>query len=251
MKVFRRFSTIVSTVGVVGAGQMGGGIAMVAAEKAKAAVILYDNVHANAARAVDEIRDPSSFSASVNAAGSYLLRRVNRGQLLVGEMDEILSRISTTNDLTSLSRADFVIEVTPPPLLPPPPHPNRPFMKAPNSNAVSSATSPPSPAQSPPPPPPLTPPQEVVIASNTSSIPITRIAALSARPSHVVGMHFMHPVAAMRLVEVVPGLQTSPQALNEAYVLAERKGGGRDWRGFVFWREFFFFFPSHPPPPPD
>jgi 3-hydroxybutyryl-CoA dehydrogenase len=65
---------------------------------------------------------------------------------------------------------------------------------------------------------------EVVFATNTSSISITEIAAASRRPDRVVGMHFFNPVPVMKLVEIIPGLQTGPQAVELATEVTLRLG---------------------------
>jgi 3-hydroxybutyryl-CoA dehydrogenase len=76
-----------------------------------------------------------------------------------------------------------------------------------------------------------------IIASNTSSIPITRLAAATSRPQQVVGMHFMNPVPLMPLVEVIRGLETSDQAVEAVIAAAERMGKtvaqANDFPGFI------------------
>jgi 3-hydroxybutyryl-CoA dehydrogenase len=76
-----------------------------------------------------------------------------------------------------------------------------------------------------------------VLASNTSSIPITRLAAATSRPDRVVGMHFMNPVPLMPLVELVRGLETSDEAAAAVRAAAERMGKtvaeARDYPGFI------------------
>ena len=67
-----------------------------------------------------------------------------------------------------------------------------------------------------------------ILASNTSSIPITRLAAATQRPEQVVGMHFMNPVPLMQLVEVIRGLETSDETV--ASVRGRRRGDGQDGR---------------------
>ena len=64
----------------------------------------------------------------------------------------------------------------------------------------------------------------VILASNTSSISITRLAAGTSRPDRFIGMHFMNPVPVMKLVEIIPGLQTSEVTLQETRTLAEKFG---------------------------
>jgi 3-hydroxybutyryl-CoA dehydrogenase len=76
-----------------------------------------------------------------------------------------------------------------------------------------------------------------VLASNTSSIPITRLAAATSRPDRVVGMHFMNPVPLMPLVELIRGLETSDEAAAFVTAAAERMGKtvaeARDFPGFI------------------
>jgi 3-hydroxybutyryl-CoA dehydrogenase len=67
-------------------------------------------------------------------------------------------------------------------------------------------------------------PQGVILASNTSSIPITKIAAATARPAQVIGMHFMNPVPLMQLVEVIRGLETSLETTGTIFEVARQMG---------------------------
>ena len=80
-------------------------------------------------------------------------------------------------------------------------------------------------------------PSEAVLASNTSSIPITRLAAVTERPDRVIGMHFFNPVPVLKLVEVIRALQTSDETAREITALAEELGKtpaeARDFPGFV------------------
>jgi 3-hydroxybutyryl-CoA dehydrogenase len=76
-----------------------------------------------------------------------------------------------------------------------------------------------------------------VIATNTSAIPITKLAAHTRRADRVIGMHFMNPAAVMKLVEIIRGLQTSDQTVQTTRALAERLGkdviGSNDMPGFI------------------
>jgi 3-hydroxybutyryl-CoA dehydrogenase len=65
---------------------------------------------------------------------------------------------------------------------------------------------------------------ETILASNTSSISITKLGAVSERPAQVMGLHFMNPVPVMRLIEIVPGLETSEETIALALDLAKRLG---------------------------
>jgi 3-hydroxybutyryl-CoA dehydrogenase len=79
--------------------------------------------------------------------------------------------------------------------------------------------------------------EEAILASNTSSIPITRLAAATSRPERVVGMHFFNPVPLMKLVEVIRGLETSDETAASVGGAAERMGKtvaeARDFPGFI------------------
>jgi len=80
-------------------------------------------------------------------------------------------------------------------------------------------------------------PPEVIFASNTSSISITRMGARTSRADRFIGMHFMNPVPAMRLVEIIRGLATSPETYDTTRLLAERLGKetmtAEDFPGFI------------------
>jgi 3-hydroxybutyryl-CoA dehydrogenase len=86
-------------------------------------------------------------------------------------------------------------------------------------------------------------PEDAILASNTSSLSITRLASFTKRPGHVVGMHFFNPVPAMKLVEIVAGLNTSDATIESARLLAEDLGkvpvDVRDAPGFVVNRVLF------------
>jgi 3-hydroxybutyryl-CoA dehydrogenase len=78
---------------------------------------------------------------------------------------------------------------------------------------------------------------DVILTSNTSSISITRLAALTSRPSRFMGMHFMNPVPMMALVELIKGMATSPETFNQVKSLAEAMGKvpveANDYPGFI------------------
>jgi 3-hydroxybutyryl-CoA dehydrogenase len=80
-------------------------------------------------------------------------------------------------------------------------------------------------------------PPEAILASNTSSIPITSLAAVTSRPDRVIGMHFFNPVPVLKLVEVVRGLETSDETACAIVALAEDLGKtpavANDFPGFV------------------
>ena len=80
-------------------------------------------------------------------------------------------------------------------------------------------------------------PKDSVIASNTSSLPITRLAAVTSRPEKFIGIHFMNPVPLMKLVEIIPGMATSDETKSRSVALAEGLGKevslSQDYPGFV------------------
>ena len=86
-------------------------------------------------------------------------------------------------------------------------------------------------------------PEDAILASNTSSLSITRLGSFTKRPGHVVGMHFFNPVPAMKLVEIVAGLNTTDATIESARVLAEDLGkvpvDVKDAPGFVVNRVLF------------
>ena len=79
--------------------------------------------------------------------------------------------------------------------------------------------------------------KDCILATNTSSISITKIASASANPQNVIGMHFMNPVPVMKLVEIITGLQTSPETLAKTLNLAKHLGKitttSKDVPGFI------------------
>ena len=80
-------------------------------------------------------------------------------------------------------------------------------------------------------------PQEVILASNTSSLPITKLASATKRPEKVVGMHFMNPVPMMKLVEMIRGMATADETFNIAIELGKKMGKtpvpAEDYPGFI------------------
>lgn len=186
----------VSTVGVVGAGQMGSGIAQVTAQ-AGVRVVMNDV-------------SQEMCSHGLDAIGRNLDRMVQRGRFKPEERDRVIARIETTTNLEDLASADFVIEAVV----------ESEDAKIGLFQKLDQ----------------LCPP-EVIFASNTSSISITRMGARTRRADRVIGMHFMNPVPAMRLVEIIRGLATSDETYQATRALAERVGKttmtAQDFPGFI------------------
>jgi 3-hydroxybutyryl-CoA dehydrogenase len=175
---------------VVGAGQMGAGIAQVVAASGRD-VSLYDEQPGATERAVDAMR-------------KSLARLAEKGG---ADPDEVLTRVTSADDVVPadlmveavVEDADVKLDV---------------FRRA-------DATLPP----------------DAVLASNTSSIPISSLAAATQRPDRVIGMHFFNPVPVLKLVEVVRGRDTSDDTTREIVALAEELGKvpaeANDFPGFV------------------
>ena len=184
------------TVGVVGAGFMGSGIAESAA-RGGYAVALYEP-------------DPAALERSRGAIEASLARAVKAGKVEAAEAAAALARIAHTTQLAALAGAQLVIEAV--------------YEDAGVKSEVFRELD------------RLLPP-ETPLASNTSSIPIAQIAAATAHPERVLGLHFFSPVPVMRLVEVVVGLDTASAVVERAerFVQAIGKQSIRtkDRSGFV------------------
>ncbi len=189
----------IRTVGVVGAGTMGHGIAQ-ALVRHGYSVVLHD-------------LSPKILKGAVEKSARGLGREVEKGRLKEEEKSQALSRLKTAARLEELAPVDFVLEAVPEIF----------ELKAEFFRSLESLPQPPR--------------AEVVFASNTSSISITQLAAQTRRPSGFVGMHFFNPVPAMKLVEIVSGLETSPETLQAATDLAVSLGKSpirvNDYPGFV------------------
>ncbi|MGG1516873.1 3-hydroxybutyryl-CoA dehydrogenase [Paenibacillus oryzisoli] len=186
----------ITTVMVVGAGQMGSGIVQVAASGGKS-VLWYDVSAAALAKGLQQI-------------AQNLDRSIAKGNLRSSDKTAVLARIEVIGSLDQADRAQLVIEA------------------ATEQMAVKQAIFRELDAVCPP---------ETILATNTSSLPITEIAAVTARSGQVIGMHFMNPVPVMPLVEIIRGLDTS-QAVFEAVEQVSREFGKtpvevQDFPGFV------------------
>jgi 3-hydroxybutyryl-CoA dehydrogenase len=137
-------------------------------------------------------------------------RMVKKDKLSEADMKAILGRIKTTTDLKDMGSVDFVVEAAV----------EREDLKFKIFEDLDK----------------ICPPQ-VILSTNTSSIPIGRIAARTSRPDKVIGMHFMNPVPVMKLVEVIKGLATSKETFDLTWQLCEKFGKtpaeANDFPGFI------------------
>jgi len=175
---------------VVGAGQMGGGIAQVVAASGRR-VSLYDAA-------------PGAVDRGLGVMRKSLERLAEKGG---ADPDEVFARVQPVDDLVP---ADLMVEAV--------------VEDAAVKEDVFRRAD-------------TTLPPEAILASNTSSIPITSLAAATARPDKVIGMHFFNPVPVLSLVEVVRGRETSDETAEAITRLAEELGKtpavANDFPGFV------------------
>lgn len=187
----------IKTIGVVGAGQMGNGIAQVAASPGGLNVIMNDIAEPFVNRGYDTI-------------SKNLDRLVAKEKLTADQKAEILGRIRKSTNVEDMKDADFVVEAAV----------EREDLKLGLFKKLDEICKP-----------------GVILATNTSSIPITRIAGATKRSELVIGMHFMNPVPVMRLVEIIRGLATSQETYNTTEALSKQFGKVpvecNDFPGFV------------------
>ena len=186
----------IKTIGVIGAGQMGGGIAQVAA--ASGFQVIMSDI-------AQDLLDKG-----VAAIGKNLDRQVQKERMTEAGKKEVLARIKTTLLLKEMAAADFAVEAAT----------EDEQLKLSIFKELAKICRP-----------------GVILASNTSSIPITRIASASKRAELVIGMHFMNPVPVMRLVEIIKGLATSEETFQVTKDLAIKMGKtpveANDFPGFI------------------
>ena len=187
---------MIAQVGVLGAGQMGSGIAHVLAQQGMT-VVLFDIAE-------------NQLTNAVLSIGTNLERQANKGLEDSVAIPAIMQRIRTTRAIEDLADCDMAIEAVT----------ERESLKLEIFRNLDRVVK-----------------QEAILASNTSSIPITRIAAVTGRPDKVIGMHFMNPVPVMTLVEVIRGLATSDDTFNATAALVAKLGKemavSADYPGFI------------------
>jgi 3-hydroxybutyryl-CoA dehydrogenase len=175
---------------VVGAGQMGSGIAQVVAASGRG-VSLYDAA-------------PGAVERGLEAMRTSLTKLAEKGGT---DPDEVLARVQPAQELVA---ADLMIEAVV----------EDAAVKEQIFRRADEVL-----------------PTDAILASNTSSIPITSLAAATSRPDRVIGMHFFNPVPVLKLVEVIRGLETSDETTRAIIELAGELGKtaaeARDFPGFV------------------
>ena len=186
----------IETVGIIGAGQMGRGIAQVAAA-AGCRVVLCDTSQALADKGRDTI-------------GAALRKLVDKEKMKAADSSALLERITPAGQLGALSEAQLIVEAAV----------ENETVKTAMFRELDSIA-----------------PAGAILASNTSSISITRLAAVTQRPHDVIGMHFMNPVPVMKLVEVIRGVTTSDATYERVVATAKRFGKqvvtAADYPGFI------------------
>lgn len=171
------------SIGIVGAGTMGSGIAQIAAQAGFQVVM----------RDVEE----SFVRGGMSRIEKSLSKAVEKGKMTEDEKVTVLSRVRGTLSLEDLADSDVVIEAVI----------EDKRTKKEVLSALDRICRP-----------------GTIIASNTSSIPITELAAATKRPDRVIGMHFINPVQVMKLVEVIRAVQTSKETAETVKSLATRMG---------------------------
>ena len=188
----------IQTVGVVGAGQMGNGIAQVAAQSGYN-VVLSDISDAALERGMGTIR---------KSLGKLVASEKN--PMTQAEADGAFARIVTSVDTEIHAQADLVVEAVSESM----------ELKLRIFDNLMGVTRP-----------------DTILATNTSSLSVTALAAKTDRPDKVIGMHFMNPVPMMKLVEVIPGLATSDETRQATLDLAQSMGKttvlAKDIPGFI------------------
>jgi 3-hydroxybutyryl-CoA dehydrogenase len=173
----------IRTIGVVGLGAMGSGIAQLAIEAG------YETVGR-------EVTDDLGENARGRIA-HFLQRKVDKGQLAAEDREAALARLTLTTDLSAFAGCALVIEAVVEEL------DEKRELFAELERIV---------------------PPDAVLATNTSALSVTEIAAATASPERVVGMHFFNPAPLMPLVEIVRAELSSDEAVETAYAVGERMG---------------------------
>lgn len=174
----------VTSIGMLGGGLMGGGITFVSSVNAGITVRIKEKDEAGLGRGLAHVR-------------GLMDERVKRKSMTRLERDEYMARVTGSLDYTGFKNCDVMVEAVFEDLA----------LKHQVIRDVEAVVKP-----------------ECIFASNTSTLPITRLAEASSRPENVVGMHYFSPVEKMPLLEVIRGKATSPQAVATAVALGKAQG---------------------------
>jgi len=172
-----------TTIGIVGAGQMGRGIAQVVAA-AGINVVLID-------------KDPKAIEKALATIREGLSHQAEKGRIKKTEVEEDIAHIRTSDKLADLAACELVIEAA---------TENEAIKRGIYGDLAKVL------------------PPAAIIATNTSSIPITRLAAASDRPERFIGLHFMKPVPVLKLVEIIRGLATDQATFDAVHAFAVKLG---------------------------
>ncbi len=170
-------------IGVLGAGTMGGGIALAAAQSGYRVLI----------RDIEE----SFLEGGMERIERSLSKAVSKEKISEDEKEEVLGRLDTTLELEDMEGCDIIIEAVVEDL----------DIKTDVFKKLDEICGP-----------------DTIFASNTSTIPITKLASATDRPEKFIGMHFFNPVQYMKLVEVIKGMHTSEETVETVIGLAEDLG---------------------------
>jgi len=187
----------IKSVSVIGAGQMGNGIAHVFAQAGFSVTLIDVNA--------------TQLEKAVATIGKNFDRQIAKGTITEDAKITALNNITTNTDIaTGVANTQLVVEAATENI----------DLKLKIFKAIDEAA-----------------PQGCILASNTSSISITKIAAATKRPQSVIGMHFMNPVPVMKLVEIINGYATSKEVTNTIVELSKTLGKVpcvvNDYPGFV------------------
>lgn len=187
---------MIRKIGVLGAGQMGNGIAHVCAQYGFQ-VVLFD---------ISKLQlDKALATIQLN-----LERQAKKGVIAETLVGETLGRIMTTQDMNGLADVDFAVEAVT----------ENEALKLEIFRKLDEIVK-----------------AGAILASNTSSIPITKIASVTGRPENVIGMHFMNPVPIMKLVEIIRGHATSEETFTHTSelvaTLEKEMAVSQDYPGFI------------------
>ncbi len=186
----------INKIMVIGAGQMGGGIAQVAAQ-AGLEVVLNDI-------------DRQFIEKRLAFIAKLLQKNIDKGRMDEAEKNAVLARLHPSTALQDAADVDFVVEAAS----------ENMAIKEQIFRTLDEVAQP-----------------GVILATNTSSLPITEIAAVTKRPEQVIGMHFMNPVPVMKLVEIIRGIATDDATFTRVKELAEQLGKTpvevNDYPGFI------------------